>query len=366
MAVPPVFVRVGTPTPDTMAPPAPRVKLPDMRRPITPAPNSWAEAEKLENLTAKPVHELQPTNRDRYENNPSTELSKSTSHHVNLQQRRHVQPAIPLIKTSSAPKHRAVTDPIQHRALLSTKKPSVSQLKKKGKIFEFSSSRVDLSNESRLPSSNVPPKALQLLGVRQEETFGQQTSNVRIQTPVQDHRLQDGLAGEDQVSAGISLGMDQAGLSTTGPSTSVNEQSSLQQLPVVDIPVSNVAKTYPIPQESNKTNLQLPNAASSHEGKQFGVVRQQILHPSKSFQAIIETASPISTEEHGGFKVEPQRTPTKGLQHEPSGEVLRPTVYSPNSYNGVWEFDPAVVSKHIFNLHSKRIHIFPGSHFTSL
>ena len=230
---------------------------------------------------------------------------------------------------------------------MSTRKPSVTQLKKRGKIFEFSTlstSKVDLSSESSLPSSNIPPKALQLLGVRQEDTSNQQTSKFRSQTTSKVPDFHDGPTSDVLVATPRSPSMRQVEPSTAG--TSISGQSPLLPLPpVLNLQDSDVAKLYPVPQESRMTHLQLPTiAASGNDGKQPGAVRQQLLHPSKSFQAIIETATPTSPEDKGASRLEPQMTPTKVLQHEPSGELLRPITYSPNSYNGVWEFDPAVVS----------------------
>ena len=237
----------------------------------------------------------------------------------------------------------------------------MSQLKKRGKIFEFTSSKLDLSSDSTFSNSTVPPKALQLLGVQQEEAIGQQLPNSRSQTPLPAQRFPSGRANEVPVSARPSPSLQQADLSAAVAGIPINEQVSSPQTPELEVQRCDIAKAYPVLQESAKPNLQPPNIAIfGVEGKQFGAIRQQILHPSKSFQAIIETASPTSPETHGIPRLEQHVTPTKRLQHEPSGEVLHPAVYSPDNYNGVWENDPAVVSNYMCNLDGMGSHISQG------
>ena len=361
MAVPPVSVNLETLKSQMSGHAAPRVKLPDVKKPVTPGPNSWAQSKEHDKVSAKDTQQLQPTNRDRYENKVLPEISPETSNDSTLQPRRHIQPAIPLINTLPLnQKNRAVTDPGEVRSLLGSRKPSYSQLKKKGKIFEFSSSKLDLSGGSELPRSNVPPKALALLGVRQEVTPTLSPAASQDQTPIELRHSPQSVAGSpprparqvksDPASTRLPSNDRKAESSYTDIGTPVGQQNPSGRWQRDELS-TNLAESQRIQKENGSGTLRPPVvAAYGNVGKQFGVIQQQVLRPSESFRGIIETASPSHTEDRNTSDFEQHITPTKSVQREPSGEMLRPTVYSPNAYNCVWGYDPAVVSAHLLEV----------------
>ena len=354
MAVPPIPIDLDTSIRKGASHPAPRVKLPELKQPVIPGSNSWAQSEEHQRVSAKDTQELQPTNRDRFENTTLPETSTEVSKDTILQQRRPIQPAIPLFNTIPPNhKNRAVTDPVPIRSVLGTRKPSISQLKKKGKLFEFSSSNLDLSDGSDLPHSNVPPKALALLGVRQGEASGLSHAASRNQIPVEPQYFPKRAAvsppkparqiKSDPAPARLPSNDRETESSTANVGASSSLPNPSERREQKDL-VINFAESQRAEAENSNGSLRPPPiAAYGSVGKQFGVVQHQTLHPSESFRGIIETASPAHTEDRNASDFEQQMTPSKSVQREPSGEILRPTVYSSSGYNGVWEHDPAVV-----------------------
>lgn len=335
----------------------PRVKFPDTTssNSVIPGPNSWAQREEHREGVSQ---DIQPTNRDRYENKPLPEISSETFRDSVMEQRGYIEPAIPLLSTlPRSHKHRAVTDPVQVRALLAARKPSVSHLKKKGKIFEFSSSKVDVSSGSELPHPNIPPKALELLGVEQKLTTTPLPVPSQTRTPASiRHSADDGTASppklvrqalSDQAATRVSSSELEAKTTFTGASKTAGKQSLNEQVRPNSASV-DFARPSHIQQDNSKEIPRPPKVAPyANAGKQCGVIQQQVFHPSGSFHGVIETVSPAHTEERDVTNFDQYSTPTRCLQHEPSGEILRPAIYSPNFYNGVWENDPAVVGAYL-------------------
>ena len=339
---------------------APCVKLPNVKRPVTPGPNSWAQSEEHEKVSAN-IHRMQPTNRNMYEDKASLEVSPEISNNTTLRPRRQIQPAIPLVNLLPPnQKNRAITDPGPFRSLTSTRKPSVTQLKKKERIFEFSSSKVDLSGGSDLPLSNIPPKALALLGVQQE------VEHTLSPAANQDQTLIEIQQSPKRAAVSPSKPARQAKsdpVATRRPSNHRIEESSVAN---VVTPVNlqtpqrrqerdglsvNLAESQCFKLENSSGSLRPPVIAGyGNVGKQHGVVRQQVLHPSESFRGIIETVSPTHTEACNTLDFERKVTPTKIVQREPSGEFLRPTIYSPTAYTGSWEHDPAAVGAYLLKV----------------
>ena len=357
MAVLPMPIELDHPANETSSNSAPRVKLPDVIpcKLVVPGPNSWAQSKELENARPKDTVRTQPTNRDRYEDKPLPKLSLENSHESALQSKSYILPAVPLINTlPQGQKSRAVTDPIQIRSLLTSRKPSISQLKKKGKIFEFASSKLDLTEATDLPHPNVAPKALELLGVQQESTPTQQTAPSQAQTPVPVHSSADNAITRSPILA-LQVQFDPAPTrrssserkdeSFIAKASKTASQHSLREQTQSDSLGGDIVEPKRLQAEIINGNLRPSKVpVYGNVGKQYGVVQQQGLHPSGSFHGIIEIASPARTEEHGPEHQE-LISPTKDAQPEPSGEILRPTIYAPRDYSGVWENDPAVVSQ---------------------
>lgn len=357
MGVPSITIEVDLPPNGTSSNPAPKVKLPDVktRKPIVSESNSWAHSKELHRAPPRDTARTQPTNRDRYEDNPSIKVSMGDRQELLLPSKTYIQPAVPLINTTTpGSKSRAVTDPVQFRSLLTSRKPSVSQLKKKGKVFEFASSKLDLTDGVDLPHPNIAPKALLLLGVQQGSTQVLKSAPSQTQIPVPICAS----ANDAVVPSSSFLNQVQSETIPTqyspsepdGYGSSTEAKKSATQYSLLEQPRSGG-------RDSDVEDLQRPQHATSNGnlhppkvpvygnvGKQHRIVEPHELHPSSSFHGIIETASPPHVGEND---TEHQRhtTPTKGVQREPSGEMLRPTVYASGGYGTLWENDPATVSQ---------------------
>lgn len=355
MAYPSLPVDLDDPANAVLNNPAPKVKLPDVivRKSVVPGSNSWANAKEGQKAPPNDTMETRPTNRDNYEDNSSIKDSLGNSEGPLPQSRTYIQPAVPLINTSTqGQKNRAVTDPVQIRSLLASRKPSVSQLKKKGKIFEFSTSRVDPTDGADLPHPNVAAKALTLLGVQQGSTPILQPSSSQTQylngthQPANDGLLSTPSSSSDPQRSAVptqrSSFEHKSNTSIPRPSKSP-KQHNLKIKPCVEILGGVDGESKIFHHETRNGYLYPPKVPLyGNVGKQHNIVESQGLHPSNSFHGVIENASPIHLEKD--TQREQQTTPTRGVQRDSNGEILRPTVYASVDYSSAWENEPDMVS----------------------
>ena len=330
--------------------PAPRVKLPDVvaRRPGTPGPNSWAQSKTHEAISSSVPKKDQPTNRDKYENKPMPKLPSEHTQDSISQKNTYIQPAVPLINTlPPSQKNRAVTDPVQTRAFLNGRKPSVSQLRRK-----FSSSKLNvlkLDEQVEVPYADVPEKAQSLLGLGLQRAVTPGNPISRTQSPdgqAQTLRkvkaipppLNIQLAKADPVKTAR-----QSGESDTRPGGKETETSSDTLVMNQNLHSSNSSWNGGL--ERSSEGLKPPKVATYGNVGKVGIVQQGSLHSSGSFQGIIENASSSGMSAVHQENCHPVPPPQREAPHPPTGgAALQPNIYSPSTYGGVWENDPAVVS----------------------
>ena len=327
---------------ETASNPASGVTLPEVasRKSTIATSNSWAQPKEPPRGPPRDTSETLPTNRDKYEANPSIQRSLGDLQIPPLPPKVYVQPAIPLVnRRPLASKNRAVTDPVQFRSLLTNRKPSVSHLKKKGKIFEFGSSKVDLTNSTDLPHHNIAPKALLLLGVQTESTPSRTSADVGVgPSPKAFGQSQSKL----KLAQELPLEPEHHGTARAGtPAKELGPRAQTH----AEVSGGDTLMLHGLQHAKSNGHLRPPKVPIyGNVGKQHNIVEQHGIHSSGSFHGIIETASPLRM---GNDYLERRQegTPTKTVEGKASGEFLRPTVYSPGHNSSEWGDRHAVVSR---------------------
>lgn len=327
---------------ETASNPASGVMLPDVssRKSTIATSNSWAQPKETPRGPPRDTSETLPTNRDKYEANPSMQRSLGDVQAPPLPPKVYLQPAIPLANTRPlASKNRAVTDPIQFRSLLTNRKPSVSQLKKKGKIFEFGSSKVDLTDGTNLPHHNIAPKALLLLGVQTESTPSRTSADAGI-----DPSPKAFGQSQSKLKSAHEFPLEPEHYKTPRAGTPAKELGSKAQAHA-ELTGGDTLMLHGLQHAKSNGHLHPPKVPIyGNVGKQHNIVEQHGIHSSGSFHGIIETTSPVRMG-NDPLQRQPEGTPTKIVQGEASDEFLRPTVYSPGHNSSGWGDRHAVVSR---------------------
>ena len=348
-------------------PNSPRVKLPDAsyRKPVVPGPNSWAKQQQQKPAIA-PNGDAQPTNRDKYEHKPmppppAAEGCPPESHI--LQPKTYIQPAIPLVSSSSNPKNRAVTDPVAPKPLFAGRKVSVSQLRKKysqskDKSESAKSSKVDQVNDQAMGDA-APEKAAQILGLYPVPDNSRNTppsSAPTAQVPDIFRSSEDDSEGRSTIPArqvqSSPVPTHRTPIPTRRylrenglPDPTASEASNIQEQQNVE-PVQQSAAESNINHEHKVGNGFLhPARIGTHSNiGEVGLVESG-MHRVESFRGVIEDAPPPISG-HDQIYTSSSRNssePNSGQARYPEAYVSH-DLYSPSNYGGVWENDPAVVS----------------------
>ena len=323
---------------------SPRVKLPGdiTSKPVTPGANSWAQPQARAEPVASDHGSPCPTNRERFENKPMPKLpDEVTSEGHALQGMPYIQPAIPLLFPTSHPKGRAVTDPIPPKALFAGRKPSVSQLSKKfGHLKQISVDNKRLSPTFPYPTG----KATEVLGVQSEQPtrrnaapsphllLADSSNEAKSLSDVQIYQVSDSTHQHSSNSVASDHLMRTDSQDTIGAKTkSQNPHDAIAPGGAVEEPDMS-SHDYHL----HKTgHLTPPRIANYGRVGETGVLQGQGMIRVESVQGIIEDAASYTNSES---------TPINDTQRYSQSDFLQPISYSPNTYAGVWENDPAVVS----------------------
>lgn len=337
------------------------VKLLDAmtRSPVTPGPNSWAQEKALSASTSssssgKAQTQMQPTNRDKYENKPMPKPPTEVGPKV-PPKKPYIQPAIPLIGTVPLDrKKRAVTDPVTSEPFRFEKKLNIAQLRQK-----LASSRTTVDEPQGVPYADVPGKAQSVLG------FGAQGAAATASVPSRKH-TPELRPSPDNGSSHVTFTnteptkkseyLPPKGLVGSEGSVSDSHEASNVSKTLTPRPLEHRYEATPKP---SADRLQVPRVPTFGTIGKVGVVQQGPLHSSGSFQGIIETAAAPFTEPQAPT---PCPAEVENLQHTldriPSGEILQPSIYSPSDRGGVWEDNPAVVSHPIVRGKMQKLMVF--------
>ena len=330
---------------------APTVKLPDgvFRQNTLSGTNSWAQSSTTIKPMMKQTHHGQPTNRDKYENKPMPKLPVEESPAVVRSQPRYIPPAVPLVNPIlQGQKMRAVTDPIQSRSVVNGKTPSITQLRKK-----FSSSRTDVTKideKEFLSYGDIPDKAQNVLGISIQRAATPSATANRRQTPAPTP-----FVPKSQTKLKQPLFQTKTGPSDLSSRGSIGSNHDKADLQMAD-GIRHHSDTAEDAIKHAQTPLQSDEAEKPAEGPsrpkiaaygsvgKVGVIQKGALHPSGSFQGVIEMASPAKSEHDVPHRESPSaKLPSSSRSARPSEEFLNPVTYSPSNYGGIWENDPAVV-----------------------
>ncbi|KAL8701957.1 MAG: hypothetical protein Q9224_000256 [Gallowayella concinna] len=336
---------------------APRVKLPDLTTPkaMHSGANSWAGQVQTKTPTA--------TNRDKYENKPmppTPEASPSPAAKplTARKNRPYIQPATPLISPDHMNpnmKNRAVTDPVMPKPLFMSKTSTVNQLRKKYSQSRSKSKSAkddeDVADRPPSPPLILSQKASQILGVFPTRDNNRETPPASAppstRTPDPFRTSVEGTNGRN------------ASPNRQVQSTPVLTRRYLQEnhLPTVAITrtsqeVKEVTATSTTDENSHQPlegtttgNESLNPARLGTYGRtgEIGYVGQNEMHRVLSFSGVIEDANTPGNQEDQREPSSTTREWNKNTLHpQYSGEILQPTVYSPNHYAGIWENDPNV------------------------
>lgn len=350
---------------------APRVKLPDNipRKPMIPGPNSWAQSLEQEKAAMKDQELKQSINRERYEDKAMPQTwPEDPPNNPNLPKKKYIKPAIPLANPSSSHKDRAVTDPVAPKPLFATRKASVDQLRRKFSGFKTD----DSQKEDRITSDEFSAyilatgKAAQVLGMHTVPGTKNDTPHTSAPLPVNKNET-NRISSEDL-------------LERLTQSTPVNSQerdsTPIRQAQPTPIPTrrflreNNLSSPTQTPvfttssqgeEQASDSELRLrklsgtelengPTAAAGYQiAWDMGEVKigeGESLHRVPSCTGVIEDVHPPERKPNwhsavGSVGTSPQASNTQG---ECDGGLLRPMMYSPSEYGGVWENNPAVVS----------------------
>lgn len=339
----------------------PRVKLPDhiIRKPVTPGPNSWAQAQQQQYSENYPNQNFRVTNRDKYEDKPMPPpplLEEASPPRTILPQKPYIQPAIPLtsqVPSRSKSKNRAVTDPVAPKPLFASRKTSVTQL---GKKFSASKSKGETCkdntrNESEPTATGMlcSEKPAQVLGLYPAQDNKRNTPPTSAPNPIIPDPFRISYEGPDE-QVDTSARQVQSTPVPTRRYLTENGLPTPTLMQPSDASASN--ETGPRKQDQTSNNdarslrdglLHPPKVGTFGNVGDVGVIQENRMQRYESFRGIIETVSP--TKSHGENKdtasIDSQLTTGRS---QDTGLSLASEVYTPGDYRGVWENDPAVVS----------------------
>ncbi|KAL8811036.1 MAG: hypothetical protein Q9200_002125 [Gallowayella weberi] len=338
---------------------AARVKLPDVTPPkaIHPGSNSWAEQIQPKAPTA--------TNRDKYENKPmppTPEASPSPAAKplTARKNRPHIQPATPLISPDHINpnmKNRAVTDPVMPKPLFMSKTSTVNQLRKKYSQSRSKSKSTkddeDLADRPPSPPLILSQKASQILGVFPIKDDNRETppasappstrTSDPFRTPVESTNGRNASPNRQVQSTPILTRryLQENHLPTVAITRTSQE---VKEVPATSTTDKNSHQTLEGPSTGNES-LNPTRLGTYGRTGEVGYVGQNEMHRVLSFSGVIEDANAPGNQE--GLRATSSTTTDwneNTLHPQYLAEILRPTVYSPNKYAGVWENDPNVVS----------------------
>ena len=349
----------------------PRVKLPGviMRKPMVPGPNSWAQSrqEQQGSSTGEQLNVGRVTNRDKYEHKPMPPPPPDSSPpNQHMQAKTYIQPAIPLVNSAPAvqiQQKRAVTDPVAPKPLFAGRKLSVAKLRKK---YSFSKAKDEAPEAEAMPTIQSSP-AVRISSEKAAEVLGLY--------PPRENKPDTPLA-----SASLAPGPDPFRSSSDSVERTASPARQVQSTPVLTrryikengLPTPTVTAA---PTASNQganedtqNQIQDPKKAGDamftpgmlHPPRlrryenvgEVGLVEANGMHRVESFSGVIENAE-FSPGINGGMYTGSagacsQSSMIQGLS---TGDLLPPVIYSPSNYGGVWENDPAVVSRSTSSKH---------------
>ena len=342
---------------DMADPGAPRVKIPDVisRKPVVPGPNSWAQS-RQQSTVHGPTTSGQLTNRDKYENMPMPLAPGDHSpNNTFLQPKTYIQPAIPLVNPVSRlkdQKNRAVTDPIAPKPLFASRKISISQLRNKTSNAE---AKMESSKEASMPAEKTPAvqptfkESTPKLGVDSAQNSEHKTpptitpaanapdtscvshkdSLKRVATSEQQDQLKPvairGYLREDQIKD-----PRVAGTSIT-PRDDVIEQSRIEN------------KESRAPKVSTDGTLDPAKVETCDNIGEVGFVKANGMQRVESVMGIIETSSADENMKQVYSNPIDDVSQSSDGRTQKNVALVPPVAYSPSTYGGVWENDPAVV-----------------------
>jgi hypothetical protein len=342
----------------------PRVKLPDhvARKPVVPGPNSWAQAQQQQPITNNQTSSVQVTNKDKYEDKPMPPPpahEASPPPHI-TQPKTYIQPAIPLINpvsNTNNPKNRAVTDPVAPKPLFAGRKASVTHLRKKFSnpkpAMETPQDEARKASDPRMAVHLSPGKAAQLLGLFPTQNNNGKTPRASAPTSslpdpfrisYEDHQERPNTPARQLQSAPVPTRryLQENGLQTP---TLVEPSDASQQ---VDAPEtqSHGQASNAIDQASVNGMLRPPKVGAFGNVGDIGVVEENGMHRMESFRGIIENAGPAECYGDHTNTTSSKAPWQSGTERgQDTGNSLTSSAYTPDSYGGVWENDPAVVSR---------------------
>lgn len=302
-----------------------------LSRPVTPGPSSRTLSRRQDESSHIPQKGKQPTNRDKYENKPMPKLPMDESPGAAVK-KPYIQPAIPLMnKLPTFQKPRAVTDPVEERTRTNSKKPSVSQLRRK-----FSFTKIERSSGGShppVPATEVPEKAQEILGL----------NNQRSTTPAPVKEEAEIVAGGDRAFEVGSSVVKQAALSGVDKHSTQDKTHPTLSSSDAERKTQHQDGLLRTAQPDQKS--QLPKISAYGSIGRLGVIQQGPLHSSGSFRGVIETV-PDDTNERDAKGPTHSSMPNFRDQCAPQvhQDSFPPGMYSPSVYDGVWEKNPAVVS----------------------
>lgn len=331
---------------------------------LVPGPNSWAQSQLEQQRCpgAEPLSATRVTNRDKYEHKPMPQPPADCSpHQPKLEAKAYIQPAIPLV--NPAPKmqsqqKRAVTDPVAPKPLFGGRKLSVAKLRKK---YSFSKAKDEIPEVEPMPTDAFSravrlssEKAAEILGLCPPPENQPNTSSVSAPpAPVPDSIRPPSDSVERSASP------TQQAQSKPVPTRRYLRENDLPTPTTTEGPIASNRQANGDPQNQTKeSHEQKEEAKKAEDGMlhvprigrygnvgEVGLVEANGMHRVESFSGVIEDA-----ESSLGYNEQMYAHPTEALsqlsmtQGQNTGDLLQPIIYSPSSYGGVWENDPAVVS----------------------
>lgn len=347
-------------------PDMPRVKLPDdvPRKLLVPGPNSWAQSQQEQQQRSSSGEQLdvgRATNRDKYEHKPMPPPpADSSPRNKYLQAKAYIQPAIPLVNPGAgmqSHQKRAVTDPVPPKPLFAGRKLSVAKLRKK---YSFSKAKDDVPEAEAMPTDQCSPvvrlsseKAAEVLGLcppPENKPYVPSTSAVLAPVPDPFLSSSDSVARTNSPERQVQ--------STSAPTRRYLQENDLPTPTIPDAPIAFNRQVKEDSQSHNKDSkkaedgaftpgMLYPHRLGKYENVgEVGLVEANGMHRVESFRGVIESAeySPAYTGQMyaGSTGALSQSSMSQGLH---TGDLVPPIIYSPSNYGGVWENDPAVVSK---------------------
>ncbi|KAL8961760.1 MAG: hypothetical protein Q9193_001731 [Seirophora villosa] len=333
------------------------VKLPNVTPPKLSLPdtNSWTVGQVQSRIKTPSA-----THRDKYENKPmppTPEASPSSAEKslTARKNRRYIQPAIPLTLPSPAnptSKNRAVTDPVVPKPLFTSKTTTVNQLRKK---YSHSRDTQKVKEDEEVITHRLtsPPlvlthKASQILGVYPVNSNDR--NNPPASAPPSTH-ISDPFRTSTGSKDGRHVSPSRQVQSTPVPTRRYLQENSM--------PISTVARASQEPKEPQNLQADMneqPDRRGLNDGFsdltrlgtcgrrcEIEYVNQYTTQRVPSFAGIIEQPEGAREAEHyGDHDCSGNHGNQNTSRSHYSGEILQPTIYTPNNYAGVWENDPNV------------------------